>query len=450
MKKSKFMSFALASILCVSTLTACSSGTAPADEKPETKAAENENLETKASEEATSDEPITLRFSWWGGESRHEATIAACDLYMEKNPHVTIEVEYSGWDGYKDKLVTQLAGGTAPDIIQINYDWIHDLRNQDQYFVDPRDLSDIIDLTTLNESAYNGCWVGEELQGIPSGLSVTTLITNKPFYETYGLDSTDPNFWTWDKVLEEGTRINKENPEHYLLNEFPDGSSFVKTLLAQQGKEFVTEDYEIGCTEEELIDALNTLRSYIDNGVMLPFEESSIYAQQTEQFPKWLNNEMGMFMQVASTIPSFADMDLDVMRIPQYEDSINSGASMYPTNIIAINSKNEYIDESAKFVDFFLNDSDCAEILLDVRGVPATEKARNALVETGLLNPLVTKAIAIGEANPGMGFHPAMFNTDLTKIQKEFIEIFGFGEATAEETAENVLTELEEICATLR
>lgn len=315
-------------------------------------------------------EPVTLRFSWWGGEARHEATIAAAELYMEKNPNVKIEFEYSGWDGYKDKLVTQLSGGTAPDIMQVNYDWIYDLRKQDQYFSDPRDFEGILDLSGFSETAYNGCWVDEELQGLPSGLSVTTLIVDKPFFEEHSLDSSDPTYWTWDKVLAEGKRIHEENPEHYLLNEFPTGRSFVVTLLAQKGIELVDKDYNVACTEEQLVEALNMLKTFIDSGVMLPFEQSSIYAQQTEQFPKWLNNEMGMFMQVASTIPSFSDMELDVMLIPQYEDAVNSGASLYPTNLICINAKSDKQEEAAKFLNFFFNDPEAIAILGDVRGVP--------------------------------------------------------------------------------
>ena len=36
------------------------------------------------------------------------------------DPHVKIEGEYGGFDGYLEKLTTQLAGRTAPDIMQID------------------------------------------------------------------------------------------------------------------------------------------------------------------------------------------------------------------------------------------------------------------------------------------------------------------------------------------
>ena len=40
------------------------------------------------------------------------------ELYEELNPHIKIVPEYSGFDGYFDKLTTQFAAGNAPDIIQ--------------------------------------------------------------------------------------------------------------------------------------------------------------------------------------------------------------------------------------------------------------------------------------------------------------------------------------------
>jgi oligogalacturonide transport system substrate-binding protein len=72
----------------------------------------------------TASEKIELRFGWWGDDSRHKAYIAAINRYMELHPNVKIIAEYGGWDGYKEKLYTQLAGGNAPHIFQNHYTWL--------------------------------------------------------------------------------------------------------------------------------------------------------------------------------------------------------------------------------------------------------------------------------------------------------------------------------------
>ncbi len=94
-------------------------------------------------------EEIVLRFSWWGSESRHEATLQALEKYHELNPNVTIEGEYSSFDTYYQKLVTQFAGGTAPDIIQIDQPWISDFAGQGEFFENIYDYEGIMDISKL-------------------------------------------------------------------------------------------------------------------------------------------------------------------------------------------------------------------------------------------------------------------------------------------------------------
>ena len=74
----------------------------------------------EAAKDSSKGDQVTLRFSWWGSDVRHKATLEAIDLYMKQNPNVKIEAEYGGVDGYQDKLSTQLGGGTAPDLIQVD------------------------------------------------------------------------------------------------------------------------------------------------------------------------------------------------------------------------------------------------------------------------------------------------------------------------------------------
>ena len=114
--------------LCMGMVVGC--GDAPVQQKEQTQGAEPaEQGEADAQTEGESDggEPVTLRFSWWGADVRHEATLAAIEAYQKANPNVSIEAEYQGFEGYQQKMMTQLTGGTAPDLIQIDNVWLMDL-----------------------------------------------------------------------------------------------------------------------------------------------------------------------------------------------------------------------------------------------------------------------------------------------------------------------------------
>ncbi|MCH1932529.1 extracellular solute-binding protein, partial [Shewanella sp. A25] len=63
-----------------------------------------------------SEEAVTLRVTWWGGDSRHPLTQEAIEAFEEKHPNIKVEGAFADWGGYWDKLATQTAGGNAPDI----------------------------------------------------------------------------------------------------------------------------------------------------------------------------------------------------------------------------------------------------------------------------------------------------------------------------------------------
>ena len=68
---------------------------------------------------ASERDQVTLRFSWWGTDARHEATLAVISAFERANPNIKIEPEYGAQAGYNEQKTVQFASGTAPDIFQI-------------------------------------------------------------------------------------------------------------------------------------------------------------------------------------------------------------------------------------------------------------------------------------------------------------------------------------------
>ena len=66
----------------------------------------------------------SMTMTWWGGQQRHEQTQQLLDLYASENPGITIQGTPSNWDGYFEKLATQAASGSMPDIVQMDYLYI--------------------------------------------------------------------------------------------------------------------------------------------------------------------------------------------------------------------------------------------------------------------------------------------------------------------------------------
>ena len=58
------------------------------------------------------------------------------EAYEKKNPNVSVEAEYQGYDGYYEKIMTTLSSNTAPDIIQLSKEWLPDIQGAKHYLAD--------------------------------------------------------------------------------------------------------------------------------------------------------------------------------------------------------------------------------------------------------------------------------------------------------------------------
>ena len=143
-------------VMMIVLMAGCSKGkdnaqTDSESSKPETTAVSESPKDTEAETAGGSQEKVTLRFMWWGSDVRHEATIAVIQQYEALHPNVTIEAEYGGYDGYFEKLTTQLSGGTAADIIQYNANSITDLMAIGDVFADLSEYADVLDTSGFDE-----------------------------------------------------------------------------------------------------------------------------------------------------------------------------------------------------------------------------------------------------------------------------------------------------------
>jgi len=72
----------------------------------------------------------SLALAWWGNPTRNKNTQAQIDAYMKANPNVKIQPQPGEFASYWERLATQTAGGTAPDIIQMDMAFISEYGNR--------------------------------------------------------------------------------------------------------------------------------------------------------------------------------------------------------------------------------------------------------------------------------------------------------------------------------
>ncbi|MGL5725703.1 ABC transporter substrate-binding protein, partial [Cetobacterium sp.] len=164
----------------------------------------NKDKENTASNPTTNQE-VTLRVSWWGGDDRHKKTLEALRLFEEKHPNIKIKSEYGGWQGWQEKITTQMAGNMAPDLMQINWNWINIFSKNGDGFYNLNDLNSTIDLNQYDKNILEQCVVNGKLNAIPYGVAGRVFLYNKTTYDKASL--TLPK--SFDDIIS-STKVMKE------------------------------------------------------------------------------------------------------------------------------------------------------------------------------------------------------------------------------------------------
>jgi len=67
-----------------------------------------------------SKDPVTLNFTFWGGDARVQATQKVIAAFEKENPNITVEPQFADWTGYWDQLATSTAAGDMPDVVVVD------------------------------------------------------------------------------------------------------------------------------------------------------------------------------------------------------------------------------------------------------------------------------------------------------------------------------------------
>lgn len=435
--KKKVIAMMTAVSIMAGMLTGCGTDTGSANDA--TVAQTKETEESTSTENTGSGDKVVLRFSWWGGEERHQATLAAIEKYESLNPNVTIEAEYSGFDGYMQKVITQLAGNTAADVVQINWVDMPALADQN-LLADLRDMPEI-DLSAFDESAISPVRFDDKVLGLLTGISTNTLLYNKEFTDKFDLDMTQQ--WTWDEFLEYGKRIHEENPDYYLLNA---GSADIRNImlwyLAQKTGEFwIDSNYNMPYTKEDWTEAFALYKDWIDNGILQPLEISSVYDSKKYEDPAWTDGRLGICLGWTSDKNSMSvsnTLDIHIGTFPVMENGKASGLFMNPAQIYSIPESCKNKEEAAKFLNWMLNDPEAAVLLKECRGVPASNTARTALVDAGLLSEESSEVIDHANSLGSMEY-TNVSTGDAQATMMEIIQEVGFGLTSPTDAAEKLM-----------
>lgn len=394
-----------------------------------------------------------LRFSWWGGGARHEATLKAIAAFQAANPGVKVKAEYMGFNGYLERLTTQIAGGSEPDVMQINWAWLAMFSKRGNGFTDLNRFAGAIDLKAFDDADVQSGVVVGKLNALPVGYTARVLLWQKPSFDRAGL----PLPRSWDELFATGEVFRaKLGDRAYPL----DGELYDMMLLSQawvqqrHGLAYLDpQTPRVAMDEAAALDWVRTYQQLIGRRVAtpLPLRASLGGADKpTEQQPDWVagrwagnytwDSAIGLRQ---STLPPGGGLALG--DFPTLPGAKSSGMFGRPSLMLAVGRNSRQPELAARFVDFLLTRADTALIFGRTRGIPGVERQLEALTAAGKLPPLELAAHAQIQAAKQAGRialpAPLFEHARLHRFMREVFETVAYGKTSERDAAARLVRE---------
>ncbi|MBP1966439.1 ABC transporter substrate-binding protein [Paenibacillus aceris] len=314
--------------------------------------------------------PVKLRIDWWGAQTRHDLTLKVLDLYTKQHPNVTFEPEYSGWDGYWDKLATEVAAKNAPDIYQMDPAYL----NQ---YVTNNQLAELKNTNTSNmePSLLNTGKVNDRLYAIPLGKNINGMAYNKVLVNKLGITAPH-NDWTWDEYFQFGRDAKaKLGKDSYALLDSTTNIEMADMYQISQGKgSMILDNGKFNLDKDSFIKFQTTYAQLRKEGVVPPPEVSVTNQDLDPQNDLMVKNKVlirQLYAAQSTALDSMSPGSYAMVTVPKEKQK---GGWLTPSMYWSISSNSPNKTEAEKFVDWFINSNEAGDILGTSRGVPVSSK----------------------------------------------------------------------------
>jgi len=390
-----------------------------------------------------------LRMSWWGGDGRHEATQAGLEACGEKHGH-TINPEFTGWSGHFEKLTTQIAGGTEADIMQVNWPWLSIYSADGTGLADLNELSGIIDLSNWDAAQIEAGSMAGALNGLPISTTGRVFIWNKSTWDAAGLDLPV----TWDDLMAAGPVFaEKLGEDYYPFDSSGLDAALIVTLYGTQatGKALINpETNAFDWSQEDLVNAIEFYGQLVENHVVRSWQDVAAAGNlRLNENPAWTGGMIGGTYQWDSTYYSVTGsmeegQELVFSELLSQDGQQTPGIYRKASMVFSISANSEHKEAAAEVLNCLLNEPEGVAALGGTRGVPASTAAREQLLAEGGLAQAQIDAQALVISSDGPAIHPMMEFPDVRSALQDNLELYAYGELTAEEAAEEMVYAIEE------
>lgn len=223
-----------------------------------------------------SDSSETVTF-WFMGDG-NEQVQPILDAFTDETG-ITVNVQSIPWSAAHDRLLTSVASGEGPDVVQMGTTWMAE-------FVDAGALMDISEYTESSEDLkpenfFEGNVATTQIDGatyaIPWYTETRALYYRTDLLEEVGYPEAPQ---TWDELKDAATKLSERGDNMYGFNVDSADQTFAMMFARQNGSELLNENNEPQFTEPEFTEAMEYLNGFIQDGAA-PGQDLGLDISQT-------------------------------------------------------------------------------------------------------------------------------------------------------------------------
>lgn len=292
-------------------------------------------------------------------------------------------------------MATMFATQTAPDINQVNWNWLEAYSADGSAFLDLNQVSDVFDLSQYEQSALEQCVVAGELQAVPVSMTGRIFYWNKATFDKAGIETPK----TLEELMAAGeTFKNTLGDDFYPLSlgEYDRMILMVYYLESVYDKAWV-ENGELQYTAEEIQKGLEFIQSLEDAHVTPSIQTiTGDGAESLDKNPKWMNGTYAGIFEWDSSASKFSASleEGQEFVVGDYLPDMGDYQGGYSKVSLgfAISETCEHPKEAAMLLNFLLNEDEGTTIMASERGIPLSKAALANCQAQGLLNETVAEA----------------------------------------------------------
>lgn len=395
-------------------LTACTALAACSSTSPE-------STDSPDGSAAPSGEEVTLRFTWWGGDERATTTQKIIENFMAENPGITVVGEPTAFEGYWDKLATDVAANNTPDVITLASPYTLEYATAGA-LLPLEQVADSVSWDEFPDSTLAGATADGVLYGLPTGGNAIGLVANPQVFADAGVELPDDSSWTWAEFIELANTISAstEDGTYGVENRINDT---LGVYVTQRGTSMYTEDGAFGPSVETLADYWTTTLALLDGGGMPPADVTQeIYTLgPSETLMGTGRAAMSFaFSNLLGTYQEGAGSELVLLRPPGETEFAQPGASIQASQYFAVGAASQHPEEAAMLLDYLVNSTEAGELVLADRGLPFNPTVLEAI--RPMLDPAAQVAAEYVTLTAAEGAPPAPPTPPGATVQKDTSE----------------------------